>query len=121
MAQDDSPDELDEVTLARARRGEAAACRMLVKRYGRMVFALGWRMLAGRGGNAAVEDLAQETFLRVFRALPGFKSDGPARLSSWILTIAARLCTDELRRRPLPTAPLEEGIAVAAPAPSALD
>jgi RNA polymerase sigma-70 factor (ECF subfamily) len=35
----------------------------------------------------------------VFRALPGFRSAGPARLSSWILTIATRLALDELRRR----------------------
>jgi hypothetical protein len=31
-----------------------------------------------------VPGLAQETFLRVFRDLPGFVAAGPARLSTWI-------------------------------------
>lgn len=89
--------ELDEVTLRRAQRGEEDACRSLVERYQRPVFALLHRMLgAGRGGR--VEDLAQDTFLHVFRALSGFAPLGPARLSTWILTIASRRAIDELRR-----------------------
>jgi len=96
--------ELDDLTLARAQRGEDAACRALVVRYQRPVFALLSR-LAGRG---RVEDLAQETFLRVFRALPRFDRGGPARLSSWILTIATRLALDELRRTPRVEVPLDD-------------
>lgn len=95
--------ELDELTVARAQRGDEAACRALVVRYERPVFALLSRMV-GRG--AGCEDLAQETFLRAFRALPGFVVGGRARLSTWILTIATRLALDELRRpRPLPLPP----------------
>jgi RNA polymerase sigma-70 factor (ECF subfamily) len=90
------PPELDELTLARAQRGDEVACRALVVRYQAPVFAMLGRML---GDTGPVEDLAQETFLRVFRALPGFRPAGPARLSSWILTIATRLALDELRRR----------------------
>lgn len=98
--------QLDAPTLARARRGESAACRALVERYQHAVFALLTRMLRPAGRGEWVEDLAQETFLRVFRALPGFSPSGPARLSSWILTIASRLAIDELRRRrPVPLAP----------------
>jgi RNA polymerase sigma-70 factor (ECF subfamily) len=97
-------DELDDLTLQRARRGDARAFRALLEMYQRRVFALVGRML-GRGRSSLVEDLAQETFLRVFRALPAFSPDGPARLSTWILTIAARLVLDELaRRRPQPLA-----------------
>lgn len=40
----------------------------------------------------------QETFLRVYRALPSFSLDGPARLSTWILTLATRLALNALRR-----------------------
>jgi RNA polymerase sigma-70 factor (ECF subfamily) len=43
------------------------------------------------------DDLAQETFLRAFRALPGFRGDSSAR--TWLLAIARRVCMDELRRR----------------------
>ena len=94
-----APAELDEVTLRRAQRGDADASRALVERYQGPVFALLGRMLGGvRRG--AVEDLAQDTFLAVFAALPRFRLDGSARLSTWILTIAARRAIDELRRRP---------------------
>jgi len=97
------PDELDELTLRRAQRGEDRACRELVRAYQRRVFALLGRML---GQPALVEDLAQETFLRVFRALPAWSPSGPARLSTWILTIATRLALDELRKqRPVQAMP----------------
>lgn len=107
--------ELDELTLRRAQRGEEEACRALVVRYQRPVFALLSRMLGGRR-EALVEDLAQETFLQVFRGLSAFSPLGPARLSTWILTIASRRAVDELRKRPPPTAPLEEGEVARAPA-----
>lgn len=91
--------ELDDVTLARAQRGEPAAWRALVEFHQGAVFALLGRMLGG-GRRAQVEDLAQETFLAVFRQLAGFSPLGPARLSTWILTIASRRAIDELRRMP---------------------
>lgn len=100
-----APEELDELTLARAQRGDEDACRALVVRYQRALFALLARMLGPRG---AVEDLAQETFLRAFRALPGFDRRGPARLSTWLLTIGSRLAIDELRRRGAPDEPLDD-------------
>ncbi len=96
--------ELDADTLDRARTGDPLAFRAFVVRYERPVFALLSRMI-GRGQQ--VEDLAQETFLRAFRALPGFDPQGPARVSTWLLTIATRLALDEKRRwrRPEPVAP----------------
>jgi RNA polymerase sigma-70 factor (ECF subfamily) len=71
-----------------------------VERYQRPVFALLSRLM--RADPAACEDLAQETFLRFFRALPRFDAQGPARLSTWLLTIASRLAIDHLRRTPAP-------------------
>src|ERR1043165_2063289 len=101
------PDELDDVTLARAIAGDRQASDTLVERYQVRVFALLARMITGLG-RGVVEDLAQDTFLRVFRHLKKFRADGPARLSTWILTIAARLAIDELRRRrPTPVAELD--------------
>ena len=87
--------ELDDVTLARARAGEQSAQTAVVERYQRPVFALLWRMVGPQ--RALVEDLAQETFLRVLRALPGFDPAGGGRLVTWILTIATRLALDHLR------------------------
>jgi len=95
-------DEIDEITLRRAAAGDRAASRTLVELYQHRVFALASRMLAGRG-RATVEDVAQDTFLAVFRRLAGFEPGGAARLSTWILTICARRAIDELRKqRPAP-------------------
>ena len=88
---------LDELTLRRAQRGDERAWRALIERYRQPVHALIWRLLAGRARHR-VEDLVQETFVRVLRALPGFDPAGPASLSTWMLTIAARLALNELRR-----------------------
>ncbi|HZS37061.1 MAG TPA: sigma-70 family RNA polymerase sigma factor [Polyangia bacterium] len=99
--------ELDELTLRRAQRGEEAACRRLVERHERAVFALLGRLLGPRGRRERVEDLAQETFLRVFRALANFDAAGPARLSTWILTIATRVGLDELARHERVVVPLD--------------
>lgn len=99
--------ELDELTIASAQRGNMRAKRMLVERYRRPVLALVSRMLRGHGDSALVEDIAQETFLRVFRALPSFNREGPARLSTWILTIASHRTIDELRKRKLDVRSLE--------------
>lgn len=43
------------------------------------------------------DDLAQETFMAAARALPGFR--GECTVRSWLLSIARRVCIDELRRR----------------------
>jgi RNA polymerase sigma-70 factor (ECF subfamily) len=88
---------LDELTLRRAQRGDERAWRDLIERYQQPVHALLWRMFAGRARHR-VEDLTQETFVRVLKALPSFDPAGSATLSTWILTIATRLALNELRR-----------------------
>lgn len=88
---------LDELTLRRAQRGDERAWRDLVARYQQPIHALIWRLLAGRARHR-VEDLVQETFVRVLRALPAFDLAGPASLSTWMLTIATRLALNDLRR-----------------------
>jgi len=94
--------ELDDLTLARAQRGDEPAWRALVEHYQRPVFAMLSRMLSPIARRDLVEDLAQETFLRAFRALASFDRAASGRLSSWLLTIATRLALDELRRRRAP-------------------
>src|SRR5258706_12791684 len=91
------PAELDELTFRRAQRGEERAWRDLIARYQQPVHALIGRLLAGRAAHRA-PDRTQETFVRVLRALPRFDPVGPAKLSTWILTIAARLALNEMRR-----------------------
>lgn len=87
--------ELDRVTLTRAQQGDGESLRQLVHLYEGRVFHLCARLLPS---TTAAEDATQETFARALPALPGFAFDGPARLSTWLLTIATRVCLDELRR-----------------------
>src|SRR6476661_3867349 len=47
-------------------------------------------------GEEDARDVCQETFLRAFRALPGFR--GQAKFSSWLYRIALNLCRDWIRR-----------------------
>lgn len=101
-----SVEPFDELTLRRAQRGEEPAWRALIERYQAPVHAVIWRLLAGRARHR-VEDLVQETFVRVLRALPDFDPTGPASLATWLLTIAARLALNELRR-PEPAALVDE-------------
>jgi RNA polymerase sigma-70 factor, ECF subfamily len=76
----------------------------LVRRFAPMVGTIIWR---ATGDHAATEDLAQETFLRVFRGLPQF--NGRAKLSTWIYTIAHRVAVDHLRHaRRSPQIEIEE-------------
>jgi RNA polymerase sigma-70 factor, ECF subfamily len=108
----EAPRESDRATLGRCKAGDPVAFRAFVVRYERPVFALLSRML-GRG--AHVEDLAQETFLRAYRGFSTFDLDGPARPSTWLLTIATRLALDVAKKRPLRLAPIDEADAVSAP------
>ena len=101
---DMSPGEIDGAILAGCRAGNAAALRAFVVRYQGLVFAFLSRAI---GAGAHVEDLAQEVFLRACRALPRFDGAGPARPSTWLLTIASRVAIDARRKRRLPLVPLD--------------
>ena len=91
--------ELDPFTLRAAQRGERRAQRRLVDHHARSVFGVLSRILSPAGKGGLVEDLAQETMLRVLGSIERFDPSGPAKLSTWILTIAARLAVQELQRR----------------------
>ncbi|SCL20724.1 RNA polymerase sigma-70 factor, ECF subfamily [Micromonospora rhizosphaerae] len=54
-----------------------------------------WRFAAALVGPGNADDLTQETYLRAFRALPGFEGRASAR--TWLLGIARRACADHLR------------------------
>jgi RNA polymerase sigma-70 factor (ECF subfamily) len=56
------------------------------------------RRLCGYLGDAdAVDDLVQESFERMMRALPSYRGDGPA--IHWVRQIVRRTCADATRRR----------------------
>lgn len=91
--------ELDELTLRRAQQGERAALDELVARYHPMVHALVWRMACARG-ESHVADLVQDALIRVVQNIARFDPSGPARLSTWVLTVTTRVVLNDRRRDP---------------------
>ena len=96
----------DEELVARSIGGDLDSFNQLVLRWERPIYALAYRVI-GREEDA--RDVCQETFLRAFRALRGFK--GQAKFSSWLYRITLNLCRDWIRReRRQPLAQTPEGV-----------
>ena len=83
----------DEELVARTIGGDADSFNELIHRWERPIYALAYRQI-GREEDA--RDVCQETFLRAYRALNGFR--GQAKFSSWLYRIALNLCRDWMRR-----------------------
>ncbi|MFH1038699.1 MAG: sigma-70 family RNA polymerase sigma factor [PVC group bacterium] len=87
----------DSVLVARFQfDGETEAFNILHRRYRTRILNYLYRYL--RNYHRA-EELTQETFIRVYRNLPGFKMTG--KVSSWIYTIATNLARMEVRKKKL--------------------
>ncbi len=96
----------DTELVALATGGDTESFNQLILRWERPIFALAYRVI-GREEDA--RDVCQETFLRAYRALPGFKGD--AQFSSWIYRIALNLCRDWMRKqRRTPVMQAPEGV-----------
>jgi RNA polymerase sigma-70 factor (ECF subfamily) len=93
--------DLPDSTIRRAQQGEEDACREIVAALHRPVIATIYRFL-GPGHQKDAEDLAQEVFLKVFRALPQF-DPSRARLSTWVYTFVRNHCFDVHKRRRVAT------------------
>ena len=92
----------DRKLAAQAAKGRDAAFRELLCRYERPVFSLIFRMVRDR---ALAEDLAQETFIRAFRAINSYNPR--YKFSSWIFKIANNHTIDHLRKRRLDTVSID--------------
>ncbi len=84
----------DDELVARSVGGDVDSFNQLILRWERPIYALAYRVI-GREEDA--RDVCQETFLRAYRALPGFK--GQAKFSSWLYRIALNLCRDWIRKQ----------------------
>ena len=84
----------DEELVARTMGGDVDSFNQLVLRWERPIYALAYRVI-GREEDA--RDVVQETFLRAFRSIGGFR--GQAKFSSWIYRIALNLCRDWMRKQ----------------------
>jgi len=88
------PDARDRADMERLADGHDAALNDLMERHATPVFHFLCRML---GNEDDANDLAQETFVRVFRARASFKTS--ERFSTWLYTIAANLARNQFRWR----------------------
>ena len=77
----------------RCQRGEKEAFRWVVQRYQRIVFSLALKMLCDE---EEAKDMVQETFIRVWQSIREY--DEKKKFTTWIYTIAVRLCLDRLKR-----------------------
>lgn len=55
------------------------------------------RLCRALGSADTADDLAQETYLRGMRAIGAYRGEAPVQ--AWLLTIARRVCADDVRRR----------------------
>ena len=106
--------------VASARRGDADAFGVLVQRYQASVFNVCYRMA---GERQEAEDLAQETFIRVYQRFNLYDAQRP--FGPWIRRVAVNVCLNRLQRQAGPILELDderdEVAAQAVTAPAASD
>lgn len=84
----------DETLVLQSLNGDKDAYNLLVERYQHKIYTLSYRYT---GNCADAFDLTQETFIKAYKSLKGFR--GEASFSTWIYKIAANVCRDELRKK----------------------
>jgi RNA polymerase sigma-70 factor (ECF subfamily) len=100
--------DIDQQLVERVQRGDKAAFDLLVAKYQRKIFRLLSRLIRDQ---AEVEDIAQEAFIKAYRALPNFRGD--SAFYTWLYRIAINTAKNHLvsqgRRAPTTTeADIEE-------------
>ncbi|MEZ5332326.1 MAG: sigma-70 family RNA polymerase sigma factor [Thermoanaerobaculia bacterium] len=95
-------DELDRSSVDAVLAGRTEAFEGVVHRWQGPMIELAYRFTRDRG---LAEDLAQEAFVKVFRSLRQWRGDG--RFSTWLFAVATNVCRSRLRKKNLPTVPLE--------------
>ena len=87
-------DARDRADMEKLQAGQDAALNDLMERHATPVFHFLCRML---GNEDDANDLAQETFVRVFKSAKSYRSE--QRFSTWLFTIAANLARNHFRWR----------------------
>ncbi len=83
----------EKLLIDRAQHGEMEAFRELVERSRIMVYRMAYDLTGNRHD---AEDLSQETYVRAYRALPGFR--GGAKWTTWLYRIMVNLSRDQWRK-----------------------
>ncbi len=78
----------------RSQKGDTEAFAELVRKYQQIVFNISYRFM--RDTNLA-EDMAQESFLKAFKHIKGFRGD--CAFSTWLYRVTCSVCLTELNKR----------------------
>ena len=100
----------DERLVLACQRGEREAFSGLVERYQRDVYRLCYRYV---NNHHDASDMAQEAFLKAFKALPSFRGD--SSFSTWLYRIAVNTCLNFRQSRRPAHEPLSEALPDLAP------
>lgn len=95
MAAQWSEYEVDEITLARARRGDLAACERIYRQFQKPVFSVTVRVVQCR---ELAQDVSQEAFITAFRRIGQFRGDAP--FWGWLRRLAVNHAISALRKLP---------------------
>ena len=93
----------DQVAVEQVLAGDVSRFEEIVRRWQGPLINLAYRFCRDRG---RAEEMAQEAFLRAFRALGQWRKD--SAFSTWLFALATNLYRSELRRTPAHISPLEE-------------
>jgi RNA polymerase sigma-70 factor (ECF subfamily) len=85
------PDALETV-IHRCLEGDQQAWEQIVRQYWRKVFNVAYKFV---GKHDEAEDLAQDIFLKIFKALGTF--DRRANFQTWLISVSRNLCIDHYR------------------------
>ena len=83
----------DTILIEAINNGDTKAYAQLVDRYKDLVYTLALRMLKHR---EEAEEVAQDTFIKVFKSLHKFKGD--SKFSTWIYKVAYNTCLDTIKK-----------------------
>lgn len=86
---------LDEVTLARAKRGDLRACETIYRSYQAPAFSIAVRICNCR---ELAQDVTQEAFINAFKRIPQFRGDSP--FWGWLRRVVVNHAISALRKLP---------------------
>jgi RNA polymerase sigma-70 factor (ECF subfamily) len=87
--------ELDDLTLARARRGDLDACESIFRKFNQAAYSVAYRICQCR---ETAQEITQEAFITVFRKLGQFRGDAP--FWGWLRRVVINHAISSLRKAP---------------------
>ncbi len=83
--------------------GEQQYFEQLVTRYKKLIYSVVYNMINDK---EEVNDISQEVFIRIYKALNRYNPE--FKFSTWAVRITTNLCLDVIRKKKVPSTPIEE-------------